>query len=221
MCGGNGDAQAGRPWSAHLPQPVQFPPPLVADRLDIFSFVCAEDEVTELLCSRLNSVLKPGGDPGRNLFLIFKGSNKAFAILLETARAKCGHVGDAETCVGRNCYEVRKVLSRPPVAVRILALTVLHSACLKHPFQIIVAEWKPLRSEEHTSELQSLRHLVCRLLLEKNKKHAVCSEHCCGGQKCSFDVARLRACARPGRCGLTTQCRLCWDSFCHHHCLFF
>src|SRR5205814_9999508 len=29
--------------------------------------------------------------------------------------------------------------------------------------------WK-LRSEEHTSELQSLRHLVCRLLLEKKKK---------------------------------------------------
>src|SRR5205814_10163209 len=28
------------------------------------------------------------------------------------------------------------------------------------------ASW-PRRSEEHTSELQSLRHLVCRLLLEK------------------------------------------------------
>src|SRR5205814_4757656 len=27
------------------------------------------------------------------------------------------------------------------------------------------------RSEEHTSELQSLRHLVCRLLLEKKKKN--------------------------------------------------
>src|SRR5438045_2731911 len=27
-----------------------------------------------------------------------------------------------------------------------------------------------VRSEEHTSELQSLRHLVCRLLLEKKKK---------------------------------------------------
>src|SRR5258705_4745346 len=26
------------------------------------------------------------------------------------------------------------------------------------------------RSEEHTSELQSLRHLVCRLLLEKKKE---------------------------------------------------
>src|SRR5437899_3803955 len=31
-----------------------------------------------------------------------------------------------------------------------------------------------VRSEEHTSELQSLRHLVCRLLLEKkNYKHLV------------------------------------------------
>src|SRR5436853_740634 len=30
--------------------------------------------------------------------------------------------------------------------------------------------WSRSRSEEHTSELQSLRHLVCRLLLEKKKK---------------------------------------------------
>src|ERR1039458_8641268 len=29
--------------------------------------------------------------------------------------------------------------------------------------------YRPRRSEEHTSELQSLRHLVCRLLLEKKK----------------------------------------------------
>src|SRR3712207_7023149 len=28
------------------------------------------------------------------------------------------------------------------------------------------------RSEEHTSELQSRQYLVCRLLLEKKKKHA-------------------------------------------------
>src|SRR5947199_1553880 len=28
-----------------------------------------------------------------------------------------------------------------------------------------------VRSEEHTSELQSLRHLVCRLLLEKKKNY--------------------------------------------------
>src|SRR2546423_7689693 len=36
----------------------------------------------------------------------------------------------------------------------------------------------PLRSEEHTSELQSLAYLVCRLLLEKkkNKNLMSCSE---------------------------------------------
>src|SRR5690625_6996697 len=33
-----------------------------------------------------------------------------------------------------------------------------------------VPERAALRSEEHTSELQSRGHLVCRLLLEKNKK---------------------------------------------------
>src|SRR5260370_21496620 len=30
--------------------------------------------------------------------------------------------------------------------------------------------WRPTRSEEHTSELQSHLNLVCRLLLEKKKR---------------------------------------------------
>src|SRR5258708_22370164 len=34
----------------------------------------------------------------------------------------------------------------------------------------VVAQGRSLRSEEHTSELQSPDHLVCRLLLEKKKK---------------------------------------------------
>src|SRR2546422_8317921 len=34
-----------------------------------------------------------------------------------------------------------------------------------------------LRSEEHTSELQSRLHLVCRLLLEKKKKTKAASNH--------------------------------------------
>src|ERR1035438_10734324 len=33
-----------------------------------------------------------------------------------------------------------------------------------------VSTYNNYRSEEHTSELQSLRHLVCRLLLEKKKR---------------------------------------------------
>src|SRR5690625_6186735 len=35
-------------------------------------------------------------------------------------------------------------------------------------FDFYIGEWQ--RSEEHTSELQSRGHLVCRLLLEKKKK---------------------------------------------------
>src|SRR5438876_7389729 len=34
----------------------------------------------------------------------------------------------------------------------------------------LLTEWGITRSEEHTSELQSPVHLVCRLLLEKKKK---------------------------------------------------
>src|SRR5947199_4707951 len=40
----------------------------------------------------------------------------------------------------------------------------------KHRHQRRPAHGVMPRSEEHTSELQSLRHLVCRLLLEKKKK---------------------------------------------------
>src|SRR5262245_62229484 len=51
----------------------------------------------------------------------------------------------------------------------------LRSAGCKTPILVITARAGITdriagRSEEHTSELQSLRHLVCRLLLEKKKK---------------------------------------------------
>src|SRR3712207_7881148 len=35
------------------------------------------------------------------------------------------------------------------------------------------SSWSSERSEEHTSELQSRQYLVCRLLLEKKKKHTI------------------------------------------------
>src|SRR2546429_6961774 len=52
-----------------------------------------------------------------------------------------------------------------------------------------VAEPAPSRSEEHTSELQSRLHLVCRLLLEK-KKHRL-SRFIAGG---SGDAVLVRMC---------------------------
>src|SRR2546430_3847658 len=38
---------------------------------------------------------------------------------------------------------------------------------------------EPLRSEEHTSELQSQSNLVCRLLLEKKKNKEIVRQHVC------------------------------------------
>src|SRR5258708_26178819 len=40
------------------------------------------------------------------------------------------------------------------------------------------------RSEEHTSELQSPDHLVCRLLLEKKKKHKVATSSATHNSAC-------------------------------------
>src|ERR1035441_5695317 len=48
------------------------------------------------------------------------------------------------------------------------------------------------RSEEHTSELQSLRHLVCRLLLEKKKQQT--------GKRLSWLAAAYRLSARLPSC---------------------
>src|SRR6266576_6917497 len=52
----------------------------------------------------------------------------------------------------------------------------LHDALPISPVSLAPYSWPartwrtPARSEEHTSELQSRRDLVCRLLLEKKKK---------------------------------------------------
>src|SRR2546425_5625918 len=52
-----------------------------------------------------------------------------------------------------------------------------------------LAPSRPARSEEHTSELQSLAYLVCRLLLEKKKPpHPPCGRG--GGLVCSALDAR-------------------------------
>src|SRR5258705_6420701 len=52
-----------------------------------------------------------------------------------------------------------------------LATTVKGTATGKSSVSEPISQRPMMRSEEHTSELQSLRHLVCRLLLEKKKKN--------------------------------------------------
>src|SRR3989442_8002779 len=52
------------------------------------------------------------------------------------------------------------------------------------------------RSEEHTSELQSRPHLVCRLLLEKKKKYVIIHAL---SYSASIDVASAREKTLDGR----------------------
>src|SRR5258705_1497809 len=59
--------------------------------------------------------------------------------------------------------------SRSPRRNRVASMTRNASRGMRAPDRAAGCEIRP-RSEEHTSELQSLRHLVCRLLLEKQKQ---------------------------------------------------
>src|SRR5690242_21264487 len=51
-------------------------------------------------------------------------------------------------------------------------VTRLRRVC-RHSVYLSNSGWIPVRSEEHTSELQSHVNLVCRLLLEKKKKKKI------------------------------------------------
>src|SRR3989442_7453002 len=57
------------------------------------------------------------------------------------------------------------------------------------------------RSEEHTSELQSRPHIVCRLLLEK-KKMRPCNPHVTNKRiaPCRIRIPRIAANLQAGRC---------------------
>src|SRR5256885_9834591 len=58
---------------------------------------------------------------------------------------------------------------------RAISLPASAAAVAKSMLRISTAYGR--RSEEHTSELQSPCNLVCRLLLEKKKRHASCRTH--------------------------------------------
>src|SRR5687767_15484017 len=80
------------------------------------------------------------------------------------------------TTLFRSAYSdwtTRRLVPRRQVALHMVLLAVSLATLPIIPD----AAWKPAgdedptwRSEEHTSELQSLAYLVCRLLLEKKKK---------------------------------------------------
>src|SRR3712207_7822656 len=73
------------------------------------------------------------------------------------------------TTLFRSLVDRDQLLGSPSVRVR------LKTRWIKGPaYALLPCAMCPIvgtRSEEHTSELQSRQYLVCRLLLEKKKKH--------------------------------------------------
>src|SRR5690625_6157033 len=85
-------------------------------------------------------------------------------------------------CNGKDIWEGNNILSKFKFGPKFIDAS-LSKLCFKYSF--IIRYWMNMnkffclfinnynmtqRSEEHTSELQSRGHLVCRLLLEKKKK---------------------------------------------------
>src|SRR5256884_760674 len=64
---------------------------------------------------------------------------------------------------------IRTTLERPPRTLKNSPSVPGRPPCTTGNAAIVFAS-SPARSEEHTSELQSRLHLVCRLLLEKKKR---------------------------------------------------
>src|SRR5258708_27992579 len=76
----------------------------------------------------------------------------------------CDRARDAAERRSRRSASQVSTLSRPPgLLPRIASPTPVQPPARR-------ARERPVRSEEHTSELQSPDHLVCRLLLEKKKQ---------------------------------------------------
>src|SRR5690349_23893222 len=72
------------------------------------------------------------------------------------------------------------LLCNPRAGGRWKALAgILDSEEARHVRRIVTDSVEDIRSEEHTSELQSRRDLVCRLLLEKKKKTNTANKQLC------------------------------------------
>src|SRR5438876_8310935 len=95
-----------------------------------------------------------GAAPGRQNPL---SPRSARSLLRELARPTCRRERRGHTGKARSAQFPRNARARPPIFAA-------------SPRESLRGSSPNSRSEEHTSELQSPVHLVCRLLLEKKKK---------------------------------------------------
>src|SRR5439155_9993345 len=101
---------------------------------------------------------------------------KSSSVLVLSAVALLGSLGFASECVAQqppsdaNIGAIVLAANQIDIDYGKLALTKSKNKEVRGFAQQMVTDHGAVRSEEHTSELQSRGHLVCRLLLEKKKK---------------------------------------------------
>src|SRR6202020_390632 len=103
------------------------------------------------------------------------------------------------------------MIRRPPRSTLFPYTTLFRSLlCLAHLLrigQIALRGRYLLRSEEHTSELQSPMYLVCRLLLEKKKRRPHAHPLQQATTETVDDVVTVTRCPAPTRAGLGSRGR--------------
>src|SRR5690625_6226028 len=94
-------------------------------------------------------------------FNLLPGGKRSHLVLVRVSTSYPKLVGRLPTCYSPIRRSIHR---RPPEGFSLLHALDLH--VLGTPPAFVLSQDQTLRSEEHTSELQSRAHLVCRLLLE-------------------------------------------------------
>src|ERR1035438_10626093 len=101
-----------------------------------------------------------------------QGSSDGGAVLLKAAEARYGLIAGMSGCVrdprqaGKVDHSLRDLFAQRVFSIACGYADANDSARLAaDPMHKMLLDRDPVRSEEHTSELQSLRNLVCRPLL--------------------------------------------------------
>src|ERR1022692_725958 len=164
------------------------------------------EEHTSELQSPCNLVCRLLLEKKTNKQMLSFGRSKVQSRGVSASRARCCTSGSPEKVykapMPRHHLSVRVfffflMIRRPPRSTLFPYTTLFRSSATSHGWQegtTWAARPTPrLRSEEHTSELQSPCNLVCRLLLEKKKKPRVRSWASCGRYRTRHLKERCRA----------------------------
>src|ERR1035438_7459942 len=144
------------------------------DKDSLFSYPCSSVFICVHLCSSVFICVHLCSSVAMLLlWLLTERNGCAPRSLSPTVRsdqeqAEDQHRNQGQHGVGEEAPRLRRTARLPIVQLRPVAYR--HLAGIRQVAGELAGAGVPLgglRSEEHTSELQSLRHLVCRLLLEK------------------------------------------------------